>query len=215
MSYRPARAQTQTVRAKELSELILLGLGSNRGGVWGCPADMIIRCVKELTDLAFFSVQRKSSLYQTAGVGPGRSGVFVNAAVVGDSHLSPEALLRALKRIERGAGSRSAMPWGPRALDIDILAYKNRVIGWPGLGRNSRQRRKAGPPLTIPHPGMHVRPFVLVPLLEICPEWRHPVLELSVRQFCHRAASATQGKVLQRIDNTSLRNRTGDACLDS
>lgn len=183
--------------------MILLGLGSNRSGVWGCPTDMIIRCVKELTGLAFFSVQKESSLYQTASIGPGRSSVFVNAVIVGDSHLSPEALLRALKCIERGAGSRSAMPWGPRALDIDILAYKDRVIGWPDLHKKSRQRRRSGPPLTIPHPGLHVRPFVLVPLLEICPEWRHPVLDLSVRQFCRRASSATRGKVLQRIDNIS------------
>jgi len=183
--------------------LILLGLGSNRSGIWGRPADMIIRCVKELTDLTFFSVQKKSSLYQTASVGPGRSSVFVNAVVAGDSHLSPEALLRALKYLERGAGSRSAMPWGPRALDIDVLAYKDRVIGWPASRKNSRQMRKSGPPLTIPHPGLHVRPFVLVPLLEICPDWRHPVLKLSVRQFCHRASSVTQGKVLQRIEINS------------
>lgn len=171
---------------------VFLGLGSNRGGVWGPPAQTMERCLDELPGHVL-TLCKSSSLYETVGVGPGRNSVFVNAAVCGETHLSPEALLSALKGLERRAGPRSAMPWGPRALDIDILSYKGLVLGWPPrCGRDGR--------LVIPHPALHDRPFVLAPLAEIAPEWRHPVLGVTARELWRRLPGRAAGGVLRRLE---------------
>lgn len=173
---------------------VFLGLGSNRSGPWGTPAETIVQCLRELP-VHGFKLRASSSLYETAGVGPGRGSVFVNAVVCGESHLSPGALLAALKRIERRAGPRSAMPWGPRTLDIDILAYKGRIIGWP-----PRRGRARGGDLTIPHAALHERPFVLAPLAEVAPQWRHPVLGVTAWQLWRRLPQRAAGGILRRLD---------------
>lgn len=177
----------------------MLGLGSSRSGPWGSPAQTIGWCIRELAGHNF-TIDRCSSLYETAGVGPGRQSIFVNAALTGESHLSPDALLRALKQIERLAGGRSAMPWGPRSLDIDILAYKGRVIGWPAGGRQGARGRYSGHRLSIPHPQLHLRPFVLAPLAEIAPRWRHPVLGVPVLKLWEKMAGRSEGRILRKLD---------------
>ncbi len=180
--------------------MIILGLGSSRSGPWGSPAETIEQCRQELAGHVF-TISAWSSLYETAGVGPGRSSVFVNAAVAGDSHLAPDALLRALKRIERRAGGRSAMPWGPRSLDIDILAYKGRVIGWPARQGNMTRAGHGERRLSIPHPQLHLRPFVLAPLAEVAPNWRHPVLGTSACTLWNRMAEHNRGRILRKLDS--------------
>lgn len=169
---------------------ILLGLGASQAGNWGAPPATLSRCIAELPR-AGFRVLSASGLYETQAVGPGGDGVYVNAAVMGESHLAPAALLRALKRLERRAGRRSAMRWGPRPLDIDILGWRGRVA--------------RGAALTLPHPRMHLRPFVLAPLAEIAPGWRHPELGLSARQLLRRLPARTDGRVLRRLDGEAGR----------
>jgi 2-amino-4-hydroxy-6-hydroxymethyldihydropteridine diphosphokinase len=92
-------------------------------------------------------------------------------------------MLRLLKRIERRAGRRLGRRWGPRPLDIDILDYRGTRIGWP-------PRRREPGRLILPHPEMHRRVFVLVPLLEIAPHWRHPILGLGARALLSHLAPA-------------------------
>lgn len=177
---------------------ILLALGSNLPGAWGEPAETIRRCVEALGD-AGLEIAAVSGIYETKPVGPGQGANFANAVVAGDSHLAPQALLRVLKRLERRAGTRSAMPWGPRTLDIDILSYKDRVIGWrsrAAAGRGCRSRRR----LVIPHPLLHTRPFVLRPLLDVAPAWRHPVLDRTARQLWKVLSPKGAGRVVRRID---------------
>src|SRR5262249_8436131 len=77
--------------------------------------------------------------------------------------------LRLVKGLERQAGRRLGQTWGPRPLDIDILDFGGRRLGWPP-GRHRRGR------LILPHPEAHRRAFVLVPVADIAPAWRHPVL---------------------------------------
>jgi 2-amino-4-hydroxy-6-hydroxymethyldihydropteridine diphosphokinase len=121
----------------------------------------------------------------------------VNAVALLDTSLPPEALLRVLKEIERKSGRRGGRPWGPRTLDIDIVDYGGLVRHW----RKRRPAFKAAGtrPLVLPHPLAHERPFVLKPLLDIAPHWRHPALKQSVRDLWHRVSEHGQGRVLERL----------------
>jgi len=106
-------------------------------------------------------------------MGPGRQARYLNMVLVVETALPPATLLRTVKRLERQAGRRSGRHWGPRSLDIDILDYQGRRIGWPP----ARHRRDW---LVLPHPELHSRAFVLIPLREVLPKWRHPVLGVTL-----------------------------------
>ena len=173
---------------------ILIGLGSNRAGHWGEPAEALQRAVDEMRS-AGVSVGVVSDIYLTAGVGSGRPGDYVNAVVAADAHLPPIALLGLLKRLEARAGKRSARPWGPRPLDLDIIDYKGVVRHW----RQSLPVRGSNHGLTLPHGWAHQRPFVLKPLLDVAPQWRHPVLKLSARDLWQLCAKQRRGRILDRI----------------
>jgi 2-amino-4-hydroxy-6-hydroxymethyldihydropteridine diphosphokinase len=102
-------------------------------------------------------------------------------------------LLRLLKRIERRAGRTRTRAMAPRALDIDILDHGGRRMGWP-------PRRRERGRLIIPHPELHARAFVLVPLLDVAPAWRHPVLGLTAKALLSRLPRAARAGVGQALD---------------
>jgi len=175
---------------------VVVGLGANSPGAWGTPAETIAQALGEI-ERPNIAVLAVSPLYQTAAVGTACQPAYVNAVALLGTSLSPDALLRVLKEIERRSGRRGGRPWGPRSLDIDIVDYRGLVRHWHG-GRPEFQ--KAGPrPLVLPHPLAHQRPFVLKPLLDIAPGWRHPALNLSARELWHRVSRHGQGRVLNRL----------------
>lgn len=111
-----------------------------------------------------------STLHETAPVGgPPGQGPFLNAAARLSTTLSPEALLDLLHKIERDLGRVRYEHWGPRTIDLDLLFYDDLVIDQPGL--------------TVPHPRLHERRFVLEPLAEIEPELVHPVVNMNIVQI--------------------------------
>ena len=114
-------------------------------------------------------VVRQSSLYITEPVGAPGQAWFLNAAVQAETSLLPVQLLHTLLKIERQLGRRRITPHGPRTIDLDILFYGSSVI-------RSRE-------LEVPHPRLTERRFVLVPLAQIAPEFRHPTLRLTVTQL--------------------------------
>jgi 2-amino-4-hydroxy-6-hydroxymethyldihydropteridine diphosphokinase len=111
---------------------------------------------------------------------------FYNAVVLARTNLSLGGLLRVVKAIERNAGRRSRARWSARPLDLDIIDYGGRRLNWPALNRS-------GGPLVLPHPLMHQRGFVLVPLAEIAPHWRHPVLGLTAGALLRRQPAHQRG----------------------
>jgi 2-amino-4-hydroxy-6-hydroxymethyldihydropteridine diphosphokinase len=172
-------------------------LGSNQSGAWGSPVATLKRAVIELAKTPGTRLLRQSRLYETDGVGPGRPGVFVNSVVTIETHCGPDTLLRRLKMIEHTAGPRSARRWGPRTLDLDILDYRGRIVGWPGMGRmNDAAIRNR---LVLPHPLLHERHFVLVPLIDVAPDWRHPVLHRTARQLWARMRDERKGRVINEV----------------
>jgi 2-amino-4-hydroxy-6-hydroxymethyldihydropteridine diphosphokinase len=138
-----------------------------------------------------------SPLYETEAVGAARQPPYVNAVALIDTRLSPESLLRVLKSIERQSGRRGGRPWGPRTLDIDIVDYKGLVRHWRQGG--AAVTAPGARPLILPHPLAHARPFVLKPLLDIVPDWRHPALGTSGRALWRRATKRGEGAVIKRL----------------
>lgn len=139
-------------------------LGSNVGDRLGWLAFAI----QKLGD-AVGEIQRASQLYQTEPWGNPDQQAFINQALEVTTHLSPKALLSRIRDIEDEAGRDRTVQWGPRTLDIDILLYENLVV-------DTRD-------LTIPHPRMALRRFVLKPLSEIAGNVIHPVLDISISEL--------------------------------
>lgn len=128
-----------------------------------------------LRDLApGIGISGVSSVYETAPVGVTDQPPFLNVAVSAKTGLEPQPLLKALQVIEQEVGRRPTYRWGPRIVDIDILLYGDLVLETPDL--------------VIPHPRMHQRAFVLVPLAEIAPDLRHPVIGKSMSELAQEVA---------------------------
>jgi 2-amino-4-hydroxy-6-hydroxymethyldihydropteridine diphosphokinase len=174
------------------SKALLLALGSNISGSWGDPHATLERAIKELIRSGI-NIAGRSSLYATQPLGVGRQPYYLNAVVTADTGLAPAELLRTLKRIEARAGRKLAPPMHARPLDLDILSHGGRRFGWPPF-RRSRGR------LILPHPELHARAFVLVPLAEVAPRWRHPVLGRPVKAMLAQLRPADRASVRRRLD---------------
>lgn len=148
---------------------VILGLGANLGD----PLAQLGRAVEALD--AVVRIGRVSSVYRTEPVGYRDQPDFYNLVVMGTAQGEPEAVLRALLEVERLLGRVRTFADAPRTIDIDLLAFGTRVMEVPGL--------------TLPHPRMHRRGFVLHPLAEIAPEWRHPVLGQTARELLSAGAA--------------------------
>lgn len=149
---------------RPIMPIAAIALGSNLGD----RRTALASALDAIQQLPTTRLIAASEPLETDPVGPGRQGRYLNAATVVDTDLPPRVLLDHLLKIERSLGRvRDAREqWGPRTIDLDLLLYADLVKGEPGL--------------TIPHPRMHERRFVLEPLASIAPEMMHPVLQRTV-----------------------------------
>ena len=141
-----------------------IALGSNLGN----SLDTAANALKALTNIPGVDLIATSSWYQTKPVGPPQPD-YVNGCVVLQVQQNPEELLTILQAIELQFGRVRTEKWGARTLDLDILLYENLVMQTPKL--------------TIPHPNLTERAFVLVPLAEIAPNWIEPVSKKAIAQL--------------------------------
>lgn len=118
------------------------------------------------------SVLARSGLYQTAPVGQVAGNAFLNAVCRVETSLAPLELLDVLQSIEKQLGRQRGIQWGPRTLDLDLLFFGEQLI--------------ESPRLTVPHPAAWYRHFVLDPLIEIAPDWKHPLFQVSLSELRNR-----------------------------
>ena len=146
-----------------MHKTVYLSLGSNLG-------DRAANLNTAITRLAALGeVVGVSSFYETEPVGVTAQPWFLNCAVKLDTEKMPRQLLAGVLDIEQGMGRRRTQNKGPRSIDIDILLFGTSIVEIKGL--------------TIPHPALHERRFVLEPLAEIASDTRHPVLKRSIREM--------------------------------
>ena len=141
-----------------------VGLGSNLGD----RSAHLLLGLSALSRLPQTHLLRLSPVYETEPVGPPQPP-YLNLVAELETGLAPRALLLEMLRIERALGRERRERWGPRTLDLDLLLYGDLVLEEEGL--------------TVPHPRLHERAFVLVPLLDLLPEGRHPLLGQSFREL--------------------------------
>lgn len=135
----------------------LIAMGSNLGD----RLATLESARRDLEQAPGIAIVRTSKIYETAPVGGPEQGAFLNAVLAADVELEAAELGRLLQRIEARFQRRRVVRFGPRTLDLDILAFGDEVVVTPDL--------------EIPHPRLHERRFVLVPLADVAPDWRHPI----------------------------------------
>lgn len=156
-------------KANPVVHCAYVGLGGNLPSGEGSPREALTAAMRVLEEIG--RVTARSSLYETEPVGYAGQPPFVNAAACVETAMEPEALLDAILAIERrfGRDRANSIPKGPRTLDLDLLLFDDEIIS------TSR--------LTVPHPELPQRRFVLAPLVEIASELRHPVLGLTMAEL--------------------------------
>ena len=156
--------------------LAAIALGSNLASRLGDREANLREAVRQVGRLGV--VKAVSSFYDTEPVGLVEQPRFLNGAMLLETDLGPQELMRELLRVEREMGRerQGAVAKGPRVIDLDLLLYGDWVL-W-------------AEDLILPHPRMEERRFVLEPLAEIAPEWVHPVLGLTVREMLERIAGS-------------------------
>jgi 2-amino-4-hydroxy-6-hydroxymethyldihydropteridine diphosphokinase len=146
-------------------EVVYLGLGSNLGD----KAGNCWRALEGISASDHTHIQAVSSLYKTEPIGYRDQDWFINGVAKAFTALSPLSLQHFLQAIEQQMGREKTFQMGPRLIDIDILFYGAEVIEDEGL--------------TIPHPRLHERGFVLVPLAELAPDLSHPILKKTIDEL--------------------------------
>lgn len=147
--------------------MILIALGANLPSPAGTPTETLRQALFRLAQRGI-TIETQSGFYKSAAWPDPSDPAFVNAVASVHTELDPAQLLAALHVIEAQFGRRRTRPNGPRTLDLDIVDYDQRV--------------EQGPP-ELPHPRMHTRLFVLCPLRDVAPAWRHPVLHATVSEL--------------------------------
>jgi 2-amino-4-hydroxy-6-hydroxymethyldihydropteridine diphosphokinase len=184
--------------------LILLGSNTSSGDI--LPAKFVLNGRQRLFQLLNLDADEFSGLYTSpafpAGIGPD----FVNAAMAIQTSVPPSDLLKILHKIEAEADRVRDTRWGPRTLDLDLIAYGSAVFPnvsiythWRDLPLNQQKIEMPGE-LILPHPRLQDRAFVLVPLAQVAPDWVHPILKRSVVQMRDALSASDVGAIRPMVE---------------
>ncbi len=164
MEFRKSALLNYFCAMAELWKTVYLGTGSNVGNRFANLQEALWLCDKRLGEVGAYS-----SIYETAAWGNTDQQAFLNQVIKIRTPFSPLQLMQKILCVEKSLGRKRELKWGPRTIDIDILFYDNQVLQKPDL--------------VLPHPQLHLRKFVLVPLSEIAPGLIHPILKKEVSEI--------------------------------
>ena len=158
-----------------------IGIGSNLG----TPGKNCIEAIEKISSTKDIKIISRSSFYQTEPIGEVQQDWFVNSAIKIKTNLSPTHLLSALLNIESAMGRTREEKWGPRLIDLDLLFYGNLIL-----------EKKS---LTLPHPEIQKRKFVLIPMSEIAESLVHPTLKKTIKTLLQESSDGTVVKKLKSL----------------
>lgn len=165
--------------------MIFVGLGANlEHPIYGSPAETLKAAISALSNI--FIVENQSSLYQSAPIPISDQPWFNNAVITVSTSFTLEKTLNSLHNIEKEFGRIRDVKWGARVLDLDLLVFHKEIT------KNKDQLN--GP--VVPHPLLTERKFVLEPIREIAPDWKHPILNLSAEEML---ASLPAGQLPEKL----------------
>jgi len=182
-SWRTSAAESKnSTTSTKSSSRVIAGLGGNLDD----PAPRITQAIQLIADLPGTTVLRRSRLYRSAPWGRADQPDFINAACLIETALPLLELLAALQGIEAALGRAPGPRWGPRRIDLDILAYESVVMETPRL--------------TLPHPRFLERSFALLPAAEVWPEWVHPVAGKTLDELARTLKFETAAEPLETME---------------
>lgn len=191
---------SQPSSCQQFDDHLIVAIGSNVTSTYGGPRQTVQAAVDEL-GRAPFKLLKVSRFYQTPCFPKGAGPDFVNAAATLAFQGEPDAVLRHLHEIEARFGRERVSRWGARTLDLDLLAVGGRILpdeivlkNWMELSPR-RQLEEAPDQLILPHPRLHERGFVLVPMADVAPDWVHPILGRSVQQMLDGLSDAQKAEI--------------------
>jgi len=162
---------------------IVVALGSDLPGAFSSVEALLERALDRLDGV--LPLQARSSLWASAAWPDPTQPPYLNAVALARTALDPQATMAALLRLERSFGRVRDEPNAPRTLDLDLIDHGGVVFDSPGL--------------RLPHPRAHERLFVMGPLAEVAPGWRHPVLGLAAAELAARATVGRDARPLSRV----------------
>ena len=177
-----------TVSKQFMTEHPLIALGSNQNSTYGDP-EKTVSCTMDVLEEAGLLIRGRSKVFRTPAFPYGSGSDYANAAIEVEFDGSADSLLSLLHDVEERIGRVRGTRWGPRVIDLDLLAFGQQVLPsekvlWTWIDLPSELQTQAVPrELILPHPRLQNRAFVLIPLEEVAPDWRHPVLGKTVREL--------------------------------
>ncbi len=173
--------------------MILIGLGSNLcGEEFDSPSEVLEAALKAMAASGIV-IKKLSRFYESEPVPKSDQPWFVNAVAAVETELVPDDLLHQLHEIEADLGRERRIKWEARIIDLDILGFEDHILPSTGLWQVETDK------ITIPHPRLHERLFVLKPLMDINPDWKHPVLGKTVAELVRIVEKETELSIIRPL----------------
>ena len=170
--------------------MIYINIGSNLSSKQGDRFYHLNKSIS-LINLQQIKIVKISSIYETPSYPNKKNPKFLNVCLAIDSKITPEALIKIFKIIEKKLNRNKGQKNQPRTCDIDIIDYQKDIIKTKNL--------------TIPHPRAHLRNFVLFPLYEICPNWSHPVLNKKIRLLIKNLNFKLRNEITRLVESVIIK----------